>query len=95
MEKTLSAFEVRRNFGKVLQGVAAKGDKVVVERHGEPVAVVVPVELYRQWESERQKAREDFYRKLRSIAERADMDPDEADKLAEEAVRWARANKDA
>ncbi len=90
MEKTLSAFEVRRNFGKMLQDVAAKGDKIVVERHGEPVAVLVPLSVYEQWQCNRTRA----YNALREIAERVNMSPEEADELAEEAVRWARSNKD-
>lgn len=90
MEKTISAFEARRNFGKMLQDVAAKGDKIVVERHGEPVAVLVPVSVYEQWRCNRVRA----YNALREIAERVNMSPEEAEELAEEAVRWARSNKD-
>ena len=90
MEKTLSAFEARRNFGKVLQDVVAKGDKIVVERHGEPVAVVVPLSVYEQWQCNRVRA----YNALREIAEQVNMSPEEAEELAEEAVRWARSNKD-
>lgn len=89
MEKTLSAFEARRNFGKMLQDVAAKGDKIVVERHGEPVAVLVPISVYEQWQCNRTRA----YNTLREIAERVNMSEEEAEELAEEAVRWARSNK--
>lgn len=89
MEKTIGAFEARRNFGKVLQEVVANGDKVIVERHGEPVAVVVPVDVYRQW----QRSRQTFFDKMQHMAEQADMSPEEADELAEEAVKWARDNK--
>jgi prevent-host-death family protein len=92
MERTIGAFEARRNFGKVLQEVVANGDKVIVERHGEPVAVVVPVDVYRQW----QRSRQAFFDKLQDMAGRADMSPEEADELAEEAVKWARGkNKEA
>ncbi len=91
MEKTVSAYEARRNFGKFLQEVSAKGEKIVVERHGEPVAVVVPVEVYKQW----QRSRQGFFDKLQEMANRANLSPEEADQLAEEAVKWARSNKDA
>jgi prevent-host-death family protein len=86
MERTVGAFEARRNFGKLLEEVVAKGDKIVVERHGEPVAVVVPVEVYRQW----QRSRAAFFDRATAIAERVNLSPEEADKLAAEAVRWAR-----
>jgi prevent-host-death family protein len=91
MEKTISAFEARRKFGKLLQGVAANGDIVVVERHGERVAAVVPIEDYERL----QRSRKEFLDKIRATAERANMSPEEADELAAEAVRWARSNKSA
>jgi prevent-host-death family protein len=90
MEKTISAFEARRNFGKVLQDVAACNAKVIVEKHGEAVAVVVPMEVYRQWQRSRQRVIE----KMREMAMRSDLSPEEADALAAEAVAWARATKD-
>lgn len=86
MEKTVGAFEIRRNFGKVLQEIAARGDKYIVERHGEPVAVVVPVEVYEQWKQSRRR----FFDQLRRAQAQADLTPDAADALAAEAVRAAR-----
>ena len=90
MEKTISAFEARRNFGKVLQDVVACNAKVIVEKHGEAVAVVVPVEVYKQWQRSRQRVVE----KMKEMASRADLSPEEADALAAEAVEWVRTNKD-
>ena len=90
MEKTISAFEARRNFGKVLQDVAACNAKVIVERHGEPVAVVVPVEVYRQWQRHRQA----FFDKMQQIAEQVNMTEEDANELIEEAKRAIRSGKD-
>jgi prevent-host-death family protein len=87
MEKTVSAFEARRNFGKVLQDVVGAGEKVVIERHGVPVAVVVPVEVYRQWQCRRKEA----FDRLREISERINMTEEEADELIEEAIRAVRS----
>lgn len=89
MEKTISAFEARRNFGRILQEVLTKGDSVVVERHGEPVAVVVSVSLYEQWQQNRRAA----FDKLREMSERANMPEDEANELIEEAIRAVRAHR--
>ncbi len=86
MEKTVGAFEARRNFGEILQEVAARGDRYVVERHGKAVAAVVPVEVYEQWK----RARAEFFAKLRALAETANLSPEEADRLASEAVRAVR-----
>jgi prevent-host-death family protein len=89
MEKTVSAYEARRNFGKVLNEVAGKGDRIVVEKHGEPVAVVVPVEVYKQWQASRQQ----FFDWLRQVSERINADEQEADALIEEAIQAIRAEK--
>jgi prevent-host-death family protein len=89
MEKTVSAYEARRNFGKVLNDVSAKGDRIVVEKHGEPVAVVVPVEVYKQWQVGRQQA----FDTIRKMAEEANVPEEEADALIEEAVRAVRAER--
>ncbi|MBI2321482.1 MAG: type II toxin-antitoxin system Phd/YefM family antitoxin [Chloroflexi bacterium] len=86
MEKIIAAFDARRNFGRILQAVLSRGERFVVERHGEPVAAVVPIEVYEQWK----KARGAFFARIRATAQRADLPPDEAEALAEEAVRAVR-----
>ena len=86
MEKSVGAFEIRRQFGRVLQDVAVKGDSYIVERHGEPVAVVVPVDVYEQWK----RGRDAFFDRMNLAAERAAMSPAEADELANAAVEAIR-----
>lgn len=88
MEKSVGAFEVRRSFGRILQEVAAKGDRVVVERHGEPIAAVVPIDVYNQWK----RSRAEFFDRMRRASERANLSPAEADRLAAEAVKAVRAS---
>jgi prevent-host-death family protein len=87
MERTVGAFEIRRQLGKILQQVAARGDRFVVERHGQPIAAMVPIEVYEQWK----RSREQFFEQMRQAAERANLSPADADELATEAVRAARA----
>ena len=87
MEKIVSAFEVRRSFGQMLQDVLTRGDKFVVERHGTPVAVVVPIEVYEQWK----QSRERFFETLRAAQTNANLSEEEATQLAKEAVKKARA----
>ncbi|MBI3943582.1 MAG: type II toxin-antitoxin system Phd/YefM family antitoxin [Chloroflexi bacterium] len=89
MEKTIGAFEIRRNFGKILQEVTAKGDSFIVERHGEPVAAVVPIEVYEQWK----QARSAFFDKIRAASERANLSAEEAETLAAEAVEAIRSGQ--
>jgi len=85
MEKTIGAFEARRQLGKILEEVVAKGDKYVVERHGDPVAAVVPIEVYGQWK----RHREAFFAKMRATAQRAHLSEEEARELVAEARKAA------
>lgn len=86
MERTIGAFEARRTFGKVLRDVG-RGDKVVVEKNGEPVAAVVPIELYEQWK----KRRAAFFDKLEAMGEQANLPEEEAEQLVAEAIAAVRA----
>ncbi len=87
MEKTIAAVQARRQFGKLLQGVLSDGDHVVMERHGEAVAALVPIEVYVQWK----RARSEFFAQVSAAAERADLAPHEAQALADQAVQAVRA----
>jgi antitoxin (DNA-binding transcriptional repressor) of toxin-antitoxin stability system len=86
MEKVVNAFEVRRSFGKMLQDILTQGDKFIVERHGLPVAVVVPLEVYEQWKQGRAR----FFATLRQAQENANLSAAEAADLAAEAVKASR-----
>jgi prevent-host-death family protein len=84
--KKIPAFTARRRFGQLLHEVEVKGDRYVVERHGEPVAALVPMAMYEQW----QRARSAFFAKLRQAAAHADLSEDEASALADAAVQQVR-----
>jgi prevent-host-death family protein len=45
--KTMSALDVRKKFGSVLDLVAKKGIPVTISRANKPLAVLVPFEEYR------------------------------------------------
>lgn len=89
MERTIGAFDARRQFGKVLDEVASHGDHYVVERHGQPIAVVVPMRVYAQWK----KSREAFFDRLEATAQRASMPEDDAMTLALKAQSAVRAER--
>jgi prevent-host-death family protein len=42
MKRKLSAVEARKKFDEILKGVYYRGDEVVIERAGKPMAVVIP-----------------------------------------------------
>lgn len=95
MERIIEASNSHLTIGEVITDVVANGDQIIIERDGEPVAAVVPVALYQQWQRAKKEARKEFFDMMRLAAERANMSPEEADALAAEAVQWARRNKDA
>ena len=86
MERRVAAFEARRSFGKIIGQGVARGDCFVVERHGEPVAAVVPIEVYDQWK----RSREELVQRWQQIAEQSNLSTEDADELADEAVRSIR-----
>jgi len=86
---TLGAFEARRKFGKILETVGYKGGSVVVEKNGEELVAIVPVEMLRQWERER----EAFFEEMREVSERSDLSEEETTKLVAEAVQAIRAQQ--
>jgi prevent-host-death family protein len=86
MEKGISIGDARQQLESIVQEVQVRGDRYVVSQDGEPVAVVIPVELYEQWKRDR----EVFFQRWDAIAVRADVPPDEAEDLAQEAVRAVR-----
>ncbi len=88
-ERTVGAFEARRQFGKLLQGVAVSGEKIIVERHGEPIAAVVPIEIYDQWKSSRNA----FFAKIRGVANRTNLTDKKASLLAKNATKAVRSSQ--
>ena len=85
MERTVSAPEAGRGFDELLDSVA-RGDQIVVDRSGEPVAAVVPIAVYRRLRREEF----DLFGHARFVSERANLAEDEATELALEAQAWAR-----
>ncbi len=55
MKRTVSAMDARRHFGEILEGVYYRGDEVVIERAGKPMAVCIPTSRYREIEASRDR----------------------------------------
>jgi prevent-host-death family protein len=86
MEKVVSAFDARRQFGSLLHDVDARHDKIIVTRHGEPVAALVPISVYEQWKQRRER----FFQLIEDIQTHANMTQEEADELIAEALEATR-----
>ncbi len=50
MEKTIGAFEARRNLGKLIEEAFYKKDSFIIERSGRAMAVIVSIEDYQKWQ---------------------------------------------
>jgi prevent-host-death family protein len=88
LKRTLSAVEVRRKLGEVLEGVYYRGDEVVIERAGKPMAVVVPTERYEIMERSRDRLF-DFIE--RNWAKNTDVPSQELEDAITKAIREVRS----
>lgn len=85
IDKKIGAFEARRQFGQILKEVEMKRESFVVERHGEAVAAVVPIAVYDQWK----KGRKEFFDQIKSAADTANLDEEEAEEVIARALKAA------
>ena len=86
---TIAAFEARRKFGKILDTVGFQGDTVVVEKNGERLAAIVPIQLLDKWEEQRKA----FFDQMRRISEQSHLTEEEATQLADESAQAVRAER--
>lgn len=56
MRKEVSATELHRKLGKLLDGVHRNGDRLIVKRANKPLAAIVPIETYEEMLQQREKA---------------------------------------
>lgn len=90
MVKEVNAYEARNNFGELLSEVYYRGDQVIINRSGKPVAALVPVDWLESW----RERREAFFKRIEAIQERnKDVPPEVIGKEVEEAVASVRGAK--
>ena len=87
MERELGITKARENFSEIVEQVQYQRDSYIISRHGKPAAAVVPVEVYQSWKRQRQE----FFAQIRQMQQEADLTPEEAVRLAAEAVAAVRA----
>ena len=71
----------------MIDKVQHQGDSYVIDRHGKPAAAVVPMKVYETWKTDRKE----FFDLIRQMQQEADLDPDEAMRIALEAQQAVRA----
>jgi len=90
VEKTINAVAARRNFGQMLEEAYHRGNRFIVERAGRPMAVVVPIEQYEQW----QFRREQFFALIDQVQQRTRQVPvAELEEVITEAVVAAKQSE--
>ena len=88
MEKELGITEAREKLSGIVEQVQYQGSTYIIRRHGKPVAAVVPLEVYQSWK----RQRKEFFALIRDIQQRAELEPEEADRLAAEALASIRGD---
>jgi antitoxin (DNA-binding transcriptional repressor) of toxin-antitoxin stability system len=88
-EKVIEDAFVGRQWDNVLQNIVLNGDRYVVTRRGEPIAVMVPIELFEQQQRDRETTSSRTRKSSNggSSQKRANLAPDIADRLAEAAAK--------
>ena len=90
MKRRVSAMEARKRLGELLEGVYYRGDEVVIERAGKPMAVVIPAERYASME----RSRERLWELIEKAQERnKDVPYGVIEREVEEAIREVRADQ--
>jgi prevent-host-death family protein len=89
LEKTISAGQAKKQFGRLLEEVSHQSQSVVIEQSGQAMAVLIPVEQYRQLK-ERRAA---FFAMIDDVQQRTSQaPPEELEAAIAEATSIAKAD---
>ncbi|MCC7451628.1 MAG: type II toxin-antitoxin system prevent-host-death family antitoxin [Anaerolineae bacterium] len=90
---TISAMDLRKETGALLDRVDYRGERFIVERSGKPKAVLIPLSEYEQLERQRREARERFWIQTQEIRKAfANEDPQKVEALIQEAIDTSRSS---
>jgi prevent-host-death family protein len=98
MPRTVSASEAKNRLGALMGWVREHRDAIIIENHGQPRVVILPVEEYADYEAlkeqrRRQEALETLHRLQAQVSARnRDLTPEQADELADRITRDAIAS---
>jgi prevent-host-death family protein len=89
--RKVTVAEAKRNLEELLKELVSGNGELLIEQDAASVFVVLPLDAY----DRKRRTRETVAEFMRIGAERANLSPEEAVKLAAEAVEWARRDKEA
>lgn len=87
MAEKISTLDVRQRIGDILNRVALRHDEFIIERKGQPLAALVPVERLEQMRRFARRHALDFLEQQKG----GPLTDEEAMELAREARHWARS----
>jgi len=87
MKRTISAVEARKRLGEILESVYYRGDEVIIERAGKPMAVVIASSRYEALQRQRRR----FLDMIEELEERSKTPEEKAiEREIEEAIQEVR-----
>ena len=90
MKRRLTAVEARKHLGEILEGVFYRGDEVVIERAGKPMAVILPMFRYESIE----RNRDELWGMIEEMQERnKDVPAEVLQQEVDEAIAEVRAER--
>lgn len=88
---TISAVQARKQFGRLLDKTFYRGESFVVERSGEPRAVIVPLQEYNEMKRRQNDAKNRLFEMIDKTRERnKNVDPKEIQTAIDTAVEDVR-----
>lgn len=91
---SISAMDFRKQPGQFLDRVSYRNESFVIERAGEPKAVLVPVRDYQEMKRSKQAAKDRFYAMTQDLRKAfKNVDPKEVEREIEKAIDEVRAAK--
>lgn len=89
MTKTTTAIKARKNLGQLLEEAYYRGDEFVIERAGKPMAVLIPIQEFQKWQTQREA---DFalFDEVRAKAKKAK--PEKVEQDVTQAITKVRKN---
>lgn len=93
IQNIISAVEARKRLGELLDKAFYRNESFIVERAGEPKAVIVPMQGWAEMKRLKREAKNELLALNEQLsAAFSDLNEAEAEQLVNEAVKAARAN---
>ena len=90
MKRKVSAVDARQKLGELLEGVFYRGDEIVIERAGKPMAVLVPTARYEAMKRDR----DELFEMIRKVQEyNADTPAEVLEREIQEAIEEVRQDR--